>query len=826
MLPDAMKGVTMNPENGLLIAERHARFERHVLVRRRDEPAIDDRSIGQVPLVPAQLFVLVSSAARAEPSLATALPAVLTALPELTPSIESIWLGAAGLGAEPELALRLAKELDSVVVAPDGGFTVAPGAGLYAGYGEGGRGWHEFSPNRPTRFLGARFPQPAWESWLPDSSVEAADAVVEAVPCGLLVHSADVDSAAVKALAFRVGVDPRFPKIVVGGAGSVPSPAAVAEVMNRLSSERVLVVPGSGAAATNAWQVELALRVGRDIVFSTGVQTGADGDLSSTVVVDLAGEPLFRPFATVLRQPAGAGDQQVLDVAAAPAGWERNGRRSYRLADDGRVVADVVPAGLVLRPADAGRIDSSAAAAPFDPSAWSLTLGVTGEVVSLPVLAAAEGLLARMEPRQREVVRVRVAGLLDDQADAALNQWTGPAEKRSVHSPAPHPTPPSRQEASAPPGSPGRPRRITADAPPASPSPATAEAIVTTSTAPVSTVSGSAQSTWPKREHEPPEDAGSEAVDTANVEPELTSGTSSTSGEAFPPRPTVVPPAAISEPLSRPRAVPDRVSTSAEQARFTAAAGESFGEALALVNAALATWPSMRAEESAGAKADYVAVCLYLGRGEASAALVTAAVRAGRVAPLDGQVPCLVSGIRRLATHRRAVLRQGKLGESIEHRSDPGTLLTEPGFLTASMDLDVTAAGADLDVLIWPVMARRTTELLLNRPVGEAVFPAGSRFKALAVRTAEERDSEEGEGLSAPKVAALFRELAPGESPSGTELDERDLAVLAKLDHVLARRQETPLRLVEDAAVAARLTTSLVVWHDNSEGTGPAAVAS
>jgi hypothetical protein len=263
------------------------------------------------------------------------------------------------------------------------------------------------------------------------------------------------------------------------------------------------------------------------------------------------------------------------------------------------------------------------------------------------------------------------------------------------------------------------------------------------------------------------------------------------------------------------------VSTASEQTRFTAAAGQAFGEALASVNTALATWPSLRQDSSAGLKADLVAVCLYLSRDQANQ--VNTAVRNGQPAPVDAHLPCLVSGIRRLPTHRRAVLRQSVLADAAEH-SAPGTLLTEPGFLTASMDLDITVPGAELDVLIWPASARRTAELMSGPPVNEAVFLAGARFKALAVRTAEDDDREDDEGPFAPRVAALYRELAPSEQPSGTDLDEHDQAVLAKLDRILARRHKGTLRLVDDPSLVDRLTTSMVEWQ--AVGAGSTAAAS
>jgi hypothetical protein len=92
-------------------------------------------------------------------------------------------------------------------------------------------------------------------------------------------------------------------------------------------------------------------------------------------------------------------------------------------------------------------------------------------------------------------------------------------------------------------------------------------------------------------------------------------------------------------PAIRPVAVPVRDSATGEQNRFVAAAGEDFGIALATVNAALAPWPSMHAEDSPAGKADHVAVCLYLSWGEGAASLVNGVLRTGEGAVLDGHIP-------------------------------------------------------------------------------------------------------------------------------------------------------------------------------------------
>lgn len=832
--------------SGPLIAEPHESHERHVLLRHRDEPA--PRAVGGVPLAPDQLLVLATPGAQRVLTL-DSLPGLLG---DFLPGISSIWLGVGGLGARTSVAQGLARSLGIEVVAPDGGVAAMPGAALYAGYGSGGLGWHRYHPEQLVEFHGARFPLPDWESWFPSAPVSLSSSVALPVPCGLLVGAGD-DAV------FDVPVNQRFPKIVV--ATSVI--ADVAALITSFPPHPLMVVPAVPEAATHAWQIELALRVSRDIVFSAGPQDGA---------ATFAPGRGFRPFPVVLRQYVQGGDQAVLAVAPPPPGWQRSGPLSYRL--DG-VVADVVPSGLVLRSAD-GAADPDAGAAPYDPSRWNLVVGVRGEPAGLPVLAAAERLLETLTPEHRRAVRVRLAGVPDQAAEHALGRDgafpaafdrrepgsvvdapelltvpppvpmagyradqrqgrpvpqrpPGPSQGQPVIgaampmgggpvAPVPGYRPGLREGGPVVPSMPQPPvglppaRPVAGSVTPVpvgggsgvpAPEPmlgtSVAEQghardrreggprIATMSAAPVSTVSG------------PPSVRRPDPVPEAELEPEA--------GET-----TELPETKTAE-EARPVVVPMRASTAAEQSRFVEAAGEAFGEALATVNAALATWPSMRAGDSPSGKADYVAVCLYLGRGDGGARVVNDALRSGGGTVLDGQVPCLTSGLRKLPTHRRAVLRQGKVDEALEHRSTPGTVLTEPGFLAASTDLDVAVPGADLDVLIWPASARRTGELVPSRPIGEAVFAAGARFKALAVRSAADEDGDEPE-IAAPKIAVLFRELAPGETPEGTGLDERDLAVLAKLDTVLARRQKTALRLVEDPETIARLTTSMLLAQD------------
>jgi hypothetical protein len=809
---------------GLLVVEEHELNDRQVLIRHRDEAGAGQPRTGAAPLAGNELLVLATPVARRVSSFVDELPGLLRGR---TTGVELLWLGVDALAADPEVALRLAKDLGLEIAAPDGGLAVTAGAALYAGHGVGGTGWHRFRPGQPVVFHGARFPLPKWETWLPAGPVALGGVVATPVPCGLLVRPTSAGSTFTSA--FDVAVNQRFPKIVV----TAGSAAEVARLLEGFPAQPVMVVPATPEAAAHTWQIELALRLSRDVVFSAGPQL--DG-------VTVAPGGAFRPFPIVLQQSARGGDQEVLAVASPPTGWVREGHRSYRFADgDGEpVLADVVPSGLVLRTAE-GEPDPGAEAAPFDPARWTLTLGAAGQRIGLPVLAAAEQLLASFSAEDRAVVRVRMAGIPDGDAEHALDRRA--ASRKQPPPPPPRrpfapgrPVPrPSEQDSAAPRQSLRSRLGDFTSAPPVHPAaPPMAVApppIMTTSRAPVSTVSSTTASTVagpptappPLRAEPPAEPIRDELAEEPEAGP---------LPPAEPRSPQVTPPDdAPASPAIQPVGVPARNSTTAEQNRFVTAAGEDFGIALATVNAALATWPSMRAGDSPAGKADYIAVCLYLSRGKGAASLVNDVLRTGQGTVLDGQIPCLMSGLRRLPTHRRAVLRQATVAESLEQRGTPGTVLTEPGFLTASMDLDVTVPGADLDVLIWPASARRTSELMLGRPVGEAVFTAGARFKTLAVRALadEVKDDPEDDpdALSAPKLAVLFRELAPGEAPETTDLDDRDRAALAKLDTVLAGRRRTALRLVEDPDAVARLTTSMVLWQDEAAGEGkPVAVAS
>ncbi|MCA1191272.1 hypothetical protein [Saccharopolyspora sp. 6V] len=878
----------------------------HVLVRCEGEDPAERAFLAHLPSAANELFLSASRGACADPELLAALPGLLRPLLRAAAAVPHVlWLGVSGLAGRADELTKLAVDLELDVVAPDGAVSGESGTTVHAGRVSGGTGWYLFRPGSRPWLFSTRYPIPAWERWVPIQPVANPRLLVDPVPAGLLVRDPRSSWAEVRRAAARVPVSGKVPKVLLAGR-PLPAPAEVAQLLQALPEfvrASVVLIPVAAAAARHEWLVELSARSSRPVVFSTGAEF-ADGPRRQPVaaVLDEAGEEVFRPFASALRQPAGAGDQQVVDIAEPPAGWQRCGQRTYRPVQGPTVFAEVVPSGLALRDEQgAPLVVSLAAAGAFDPARWVLHLVPAEGALSEDVLAGLGHLLAGLDEQRRRTAIIRVWGPLDQGPSAELHALAEPfgvpvssngrpvdADREVAEAPAEQPAEQPADGAEADGSDADQADWTPAAAPVAAP-------IATVSAAPVPTMSGMPHRSTvdeplqdvpisepaavdppaeraadeateppapaePGAAPEPPADAAPQEPAAApepqpesevdSARPVVESGRPAVeSGPPVPepaePEPQAEPeplvtdpepedvaelaedevadddsaeesePGATAAPLS-PRDLRDRASNGGEQSRFTTAAGPSFSDALATVNAAMASWPALRQDDSPGAKADFVAVCLYLGRGEGGAEQVNAAIRGGVQPELDGHLPCLVSGIRRLPTHRRPVLRQGVLKGTAEENSTPGTLFVEPGFLSASMNLDVTVPGALVDVLIWPHRARRTSELALNRPMDEVVFLAGTRFKTLAVRDLnEQEDADEAEerdedAPAAPKMAVLFRELAPDERATSTELDERDLAALSKLDRALARRQRGSLRMLEDADAMSRLTGSMV----------------
>jgi hypothetical protein len=795
----------------------------HALIRRRDETASEARVLTSLPHLPGVVVIMASAVAQPHHDLGNAIRACLLAARswprECVP--RAAWLAVPGLGNPVGQAVSwlcgLATEFRMEVFAPHGMCAAAFGGGIYAGPTNGGQGWRRFGPAGAGDLVTTRFPMPPWEYLLPYAPLQVADLVADPVPAGLSVRPAGTAPSGPGDAGHRVPMSGAVPKLIVGGPGGPPHPAAVAEVIMRLPlqvREQLLVVPAGAATARAEWAGELARCVGHDIAVSAGTQVMTPGGRVRTVVLEDNGEELLAPFATLLRYRPEVERPEVLDVVAPPSGWVQCGARHYQHVEDRyrsrtggpEVTAEVVPGGLVVRQGE-----GSGPALPFDPTGWTLAVGTPGEPVGVSLLPALQSLLDGLTDLQRRTVRVRPLGLAGPAVWEGLERIVRVAGVRLEGAPAVTPagpavTAPTSLPAAAPasasppapaPPLPASPVPLPAAGPlPPSPAPEMPPAPPVPPAMPVITVSGPDRS-QPKPT--PPPTPPPPAAPPPPVAPE--------------PAPVVSEPV-VSQPVRAPRnaagrlVVDDRPSTPAEQARLGASGGTQYTEALAMVNVALSAWPMLRPE----AKADYIAVCMYLGYGEGGAVALNETLSSGGPLPFDGYLPCLTSGLRRLPTHRRVVLRQEKLDDGADCPYPAGTVLDEPAFLSASAALDVTTPEAGLDVLIWPLSARRTTELVMGRAVDETVFPAGRRFKALAVLTAD--DEADADEVRAPKTAVLVRELVPGEDPTSPDALARDEAALSRLERAWQARQEAQLRMIEDPDLVARLTTPMTLAAD------------
>lgn len=738
----------------------------HTLIRRSDEVPGNADVLGTIPWVPGNVLMLASAAAHRHPGLLAAMRDWLADLRSGPggSGLHTVWLAVPDLGNTggtfgPWLH-GLAVDFDVEVIAPHGQLTTTIGAGIYVNRAEGGVGWRRFGPRGHGDVAGCRFPVPAWENQLPPGPVTAAGLVTATVPAGLAVRPAGLPVPCHTSPVFRVPMHPRIPKLIIGQPGVEVAAKAVAELLGHVPQplrRSLLVVPVSSSAVAPEWAAELADLLGEDVMLTAGLETISHAGVIRSVVLGPQGQEVLVPLAALLRHRPGAAAPEVVDIVPAPPGWEKHGARCYRRAGDASssLLAEVLPGGLHVhsdaeQPVFTTRLDSPT---------WTLAIGSEGQQVTEAELAAVRELLGGLAPQQCRTARVRVLGTAAPDALATLG-----AQVRSVGAML---QTPARAETEPPPAEDvdgldaldaGRTEKIM-------PPKTVAQRLVTSvhvpivvTASPVATVSGP-------------------AVVTSEPEPEPVAPAPVRSGRSV--------------------ELADRPSTATEQSRLSTAAGARYTEALAAVNVALSAWPMLKSE----AKADYVAVCLYLSRGEGGAVALADALAEGRE-PIQGLLPCLVSGLRRLPTHRKVVLRQGK------GSCDEGTVLCEPGFLSASAQLDVTTAGAELDQLIWPATARRTSELMSGRTFDEVVFPVGRRFKVLAVHTSEPDDRE---GPRPPATALLTRELLTGEEPESPAALERDLAALSRLERAWRERQAADMRLVEEPDALARLTAPMML---------------
>ena len=759
--------------------------------------------------------------------------------------LRALWLAPEGpppAGGWRPVIERVLADIDIDVMVPVGGLAGAPATGFYAGASDGSGGWFRHCQDGPPTLISKRFPVPSWEHTVPTGTLGAPGVIAEPVPAGLVVRSLGGPELAGEHRAFQVPIDPVRPRLIVDS--GLVRPGQVADLLRALPP--VVVVPSDAMVAGLGWMSYVAEQCDQPIVFTAGLPVTDEPGVVS-VVSGAGTNRWFRPFGTVLRQRPGSIRQEVVEIAPAPDGWQRAGAAQYRF--DG-CVADVVPGGLTLREESAAPNGNTA---PFDPNGWTLTLGVPGAAVTDALVAALGWLLTGAGADRLRTMRLIVAGgvggparyrilsvladagIADEQlsfddagedsvaAEAEAEERTaviGFPQMRRGFGNQPPKSPPARPE--PPRAMPVPPAVVSVPLPeppapmpvpqmpvppmPVHPIPVAQMPVAQMAVPPMAVppMPVSSMPLPPAPDVAAPMALITESAGSAGQPVLMESGPGPEQPAAATPSVTEPPaaplePAAVEEPVSaRAEAWPEKSSTSGQQTRFTAEAGNAFTDGLSLVNAAQAAWPALRRGDS-GEKADYVAVCVYLTRGPAGGIALNRALRAGQSPPLETHPPCLVSGLGRLPVQRRVVVRQLTTtpGWAV------GTVLTDPGFVSASVGHDVSVDGAAADLLLLPSSARRTSELVGHRQIDEAVFLPGRRFRILAVRTAE-RPDEDDDGPTMPATAYLARELPPGGEGD-------DKAALDKLDKAWQQRQRRKPLVIDDPDIVLRLTMPMVV---------------
>ncbi|MDN3354819.1 hypothetical protein [Actinomadura sp. DC4] len=255
-----------------------------------------------------------------------------------------------------------------------------------------------------------------------------------------------------------------------------------------------------------------------------------------------------------------------------------------------------------------------------------------------------------------------------------------------------------------------------------------------------------------------------------------------------PPAPPATPPApARPEPVAaspaRPRTrpvAPARRSSEKERAEFRSLAQPVWERHSATVNRAMTRMPALRGPQMDATRTDLVAVHLYLSDSHSEL------TPPGEKTPDDADLPgcytaCLASGLCRLPSYRGVAVRGGLPADGALGRFVPGSVLREPGSvsalpLAAAAGLSAAAGG----FVIWSSTGRRVRPLLGSVPglaADEVVFPPGTGLRVLDVRSA------------GPAPIILLSEVlgAAADDRSG-DLDDADRATLERLDEALNRQ--------------------------------------
>lgn len=224
---------------------------------------------------------------------------------------------------------------------------------------------------------------------------------------------------------------------------------------------------------------------------------------------------------------------------------------------------------------------------------------------------------------------------------------------------------------------------------------------------------------------------------------------------------------------------PGHRSTEDERSVFRTLADAEWDRHGTAVARALARMPALRGKEQEAARADLIALRLYLHdtEGPLSHQALTRALH-GHDGLLLPYLACLASALNRLPSYRGVVLRStGVVSESGVPR--PGTLLRDAAPVSATpLDPVRPSMTTGASYVVWSVGARRVRQV--SDPGDgpeEVVFPPGALFRVLDVRRAGQDTARQ----------IFLRELPGPHGPVRPD-PEGDRAALARLDEAVRGR--------------------------------------
>ncbi|MEU5717324.1 hypothetical protein AB0G71_16330 [Streptomyces sp. NPDC020403] len=232
---------------------------------------------------------------------------------------------------------------------------------------------------------------------------------------------------------------------------------------------------------------------------------------------------------------------------------------------------------------------------------------------------------------------------------------------------------------------------------------------------------------------------------------------------------------------------PGHRSSEVERTAFRTLAEGMWDRHGAAVARSLARMPALRGKEQEAARADLIALRMYLHvpEGPLSHGALTRALREYEPNMLPYGA-CVASALTRLPSYRGAVLRGTGSdpvaeGPGAPALPRPGTLLRDAAVLsTTPFDPTGTATVPGGSYVIWSVAGRRVRQLSDHgRGPDEVVFAPGTLFRVLDVR----RDGQ--------AVQIYLRELT-GPAMATKPDPDVDRAVLARLDDVVRGRSAVP----------------------------------